>query len=60
MGESEVYLERKQKCAHLYVVFSSYDKIVIKYRWIDADINFNIEDYEDDLKLVMMNLSYIT
>ncbi|KAE9597642.1 hypothetical protein Lal_00041618 [Lupinus albus] len=28
----------------------AYDRAAIKFRGVDADINFNIEDYEDDLK----------
>ncbi|XP_019422014.1 PREDICTED: floral homeotic protein APETALA 2-like isoform X2 [Lupinus angustifolius] len=28
----------------------AYDRAAIKFRGVEADINFNIEDYEDDLK----------
>ena len=31
---------------------SAYDRAAIKFRGVEADINFNIEDYEDDLKQV--------
>ncbi|KAM0008240.1 putative transcription factor AP2-EREBP family [Helianthus debilis subsp. tardiflorus] len=29
---------------------SAYDRAAIKFRGVQADINFNLEDYEDDLK----------
>lgn len=31
---------------------SAYDRAAIKFRGAEADINFSIEDYEDDLKQV--------
>ncbi|XP_014510210.1 floral homeotic protein APETALA 2 isoform X2 [Vigna radiata var. radiata] len=34
----------------------AYDRAAIKFRGVEADINFNIEDYEDDLKQ-MSNLT---
>ncbi|XP_055808255.1 APETALA2-like protein 2 [Solanum dulcamara] len=34
----------------------AYDRAAIKFRGLDADINFNISDYEEDLKQ-MMNFS---
>ncbi|KAL0417773.1 UNVERIFIED_CONTAM: Ethylene-responsive transcription factor RAP2-7 [Sesamum radiatum] len=34
----------------------AYDRAAIKFRGVDADINFNISDYEEDMKQ-MMNLS---
>ncbi|KAK7312529.1 hypothetical protein VNO77_36446 [Canavalia gladiata] len=34
----------------------AYDRAAIKFRGVDADINFNLSDYEDDLKQ-MKNLS---
>ncbi|PIM98500.1 hypothetical protein CDL12_29022 [Handroanthus impetiginosus] len=34
----------------------AYDRAAIKFRGVDADINFNLGDYEEDMKL-MMNLS---
>uniref|UniRef100_A0A2P2MS27 Ethylene-responsive transcription factor RAP2-7 isoform X2 n=1 Tax=Rhizophora mucronata TaxID=61149 RepID=A0A2P2MS27_RHIMU len=30
----------------------AYDRAAIKFRGVDADINFNLSDYEEDLKLV--------
>jgi len=29
---------------------SAYDRAAIKFRGVEADINFSIEDYEEDLK----------
>lgn len=34
-------------------LFSAYDRAAIKFRGVEADINFNIEDYEEDLKQVI-------
>uniref|UniRef100_A0A2P2MS35 Ethylene-responsive transcription factor RAP2-7 isoform X2 n=1 Tax=Rhizophora mucronata TaxID=61149 RepID=A0A2P2MS35_RHIMU len=34
----------------------AYDRAAIKFRGVDADINFNLSDYEEDLKL-MKNLT---
>lgn len=31
---------------------SAYDRAAIKFRGVEADINFSIEDYEEDLKQV--------
>ena len=31
---------------------SAYDRAAIKFRGVEADINFRIEDYEEDLKQV--------
>lgn len=31
----------------------AYDRAAIKFRGVDADINFNLTDYEDDLKQVV-------
>jgi len=33
-------------------MLSAYDRAAIKFRGVEADINFNIEDYEEDLKQV--------
>jgi AP2-like factor (euAP2 lineage) len=30
----------------------AYDRAAIKFRGLDADINFNLSDYEEDLKQV--------
>lgn len=30
----------------------AYDRAAIKFRGLDADINFNVGDYEEDLKQV--------
>lgn len=30
----------------------AYDRAAIKFRGVDADINFNLTDYEDDMKQV--------
>lgn len=32
--------------------FRAYDRAAIKFRGVEADINFNLSDYEDDLKQV--------
>jgi AP2-like factor (euAP2 lineage) len=37
---------------------SAYDRAAIKFRGVEADINFNIEDYEQDLKQVKMIMKY--
>jgi hypothetical protein len=39
--------ERKYLC-------SAYDRAAIKFRGVEADINFSIEDYEEDLKQVCL------
>lgn len=31
---------------------SAYDRAAIKFRGVEADINFSLQDYEDDLKQV--------
>ena len=33
-------------------LFSAYDRAAIKFRGVDADINFSLDDYEEDLKQV--------
>lgn len=30
----------------------AYDRAAIKFRGVDADINFNLSDYDEDLKQV--------
>jgi hypothetical protein len=32
----------------------AYDRAAIKFRGLDADINFSLSDYEDDLKQVIV------
>ncbi|KAI4322207.1 hypothetical protein L6164_021921 [Bauhinia variegata] len=39
-----------------HVAARAYDRAAIKFRGVDADINFNLSDYEEDLKQ-MKNLS---
>lgn len=36
----------------LLFFFSAYDRAAIKFRGVEADINFSLEDYEEDLKQV--------
>ena len=33
-------------------IVSAYDRAAIKFRGVEADINFSLEDYEEDLKQV--------
>ncbi|XP_062226935.1 APETALA2-like protein 5 isoform X3 [Phragmites australis] len=35
----------------------AYDRAAIKFRGVEADINFSLEDYEEDMKQQMSNLS---
>lgn len=51
MGRGIVSL--KENCVFSVSLFSAYDRAAIKFRGVEADINFNIEDYEDDLKQVI-------
>ncbi|RYQ83453.1 hypothetical protein Ahy_B10g102138 isoform E [Arachis hypogaea] len=44
------------KSYFLMTIFSAYDRAAIKFHGVEADINFNIEDYEEDLKQ-MTNLT---
>lgn len=37
--------------------FRAYDRAAIKFRGPDADINFNISDYDEDLKQVVELIS---
>lgn len=37
-------------CICIYI--SAYDRAAIKFRGVEADINFVLEDYEEDLKQV--------
>lgn len=34
-------------------VCRAYDRAAIKFRGVDADINFNLSDYEEELKQVL-------
>jgi hypothetical protein len=42
-----------------FSVLRAYDRAAIKFRGVEADINFNIEDYEEDLKQVTFFLKAI-
>lgn len=35
-----------------YVLYRAYDRAAVKFRGIDADINFTVSDYEEDMKQV--------
>lgn len=37
-------------------MYRAYDRAAIKFRGVDADINFNLSDYEEDLKQVLKKL----
>jgi len=37
----------------------AYDRAAIKFRGLEADINFSLGDYEDDLKQVMVASKWI-
>ena len=37
---------------YIHIYRSAYDRAAIKFRGVEADINFTLEDYEDDLKQV--------
>lgn len=41
---------------YMCTLCSAYDRAAIKFRGVEADINFNIEDYEEDLKQVMIKI----
>lgn len=45
-------VEIKKRSFYLCICTSAYDRAAIKFRGVEADINFNIEDYEEDLKQV--------
>lgn len=35
------------------VIFRAYDRAAIKFRGVDADLNFGVTDYEEDMKQVI-------
>lgn len=35
-----------------FFYFRAYDRAAIKFRGVDADINFNVSDYDEDIKQV--------
>lgn len=37
----------------------AYDRAAIKFRGVEADINFNVGDYDEDLKQVRSSLSML-
>ncbi|GKD34588.1 hypothetical protein Tco_1250097, partial [Tanacetum coccineum] len=39
------------------VFTGAYDRAAIKFRGVDADINFNISDYQEDMNQTIKNLS---
>nr|ACJ61491.1 apetal2-like protein [Glycine max] len=55
-GRWESHIWLKENCVFSISLCSAYDRAAIKFRGVEADINFNIEDYEDDLKQ-MSNLT---
>jgi AP2-like factor (euAP2 lineage) len=38
------------------LIFRAYDRAAIKFRGVDADINFNVGDYDEDIKQVCEHL----
>ncbi|KAK2374923.1 Integrase-type DNA-binding superfamily protein [Trifolium repens] len=42
------------------ITFRAYDRAAIKFRGVDADINFNVGDYDEDIKQVSPRESLIT
>jgi len=40
-------------------VYRAYDRAAVMFRGVDADINFNLSDYEDDLKQVKTLMTMI-
>ncbi|GKD05079.1 floral homeotic protein APETALA 2 [Tanacetum coccineum] len=41
----------------LIMISRAYDRAAIKFRGVDADINFNISDYQEDMNQTIKNLS---
>lgn len=60
MIDFSITLERYNSCArtrisvldHIVLIFRAYDRAAIKFRGVDADINFSASDYEEDMRLV--------
>lgn len=42
----------RQECSESASISRAYDRAAIKFRGVDADINFNLSDYEEDLNQV--------
>ena len=40
----------------LFYIFRTYDRAAIMFRGFDADINFYVSDYEEDIKHVSFEL----
>lgn len=45
-------VKERLKHRNVYIAGSAYDRAAIKFRGVEADINFSLEDYEEDLKQV--------
>jgi len=41
-------------CSVLPTNLRAYDRAAIKFRGVEADINFSLEDYQDDMKQVVI------
>nr|GMC99240.1 floral homeotic protein APETALA 2 isoform X1 [Ipomoea batatas] len=54
--ESHIWLAKRMKHRNVYIAGSAYDRAAIKFRGVEADINFSLEDYEEDLKQVCISL----
>lgn len=50
----DLYLpaQTKKKNLSSFNCFRAYDRAAIKFRGVDADINFNLSDYDEDLRQV--------
>jgi len=42
-----------------FFVYRAYDRAAVMFRGVDADINFNLSDYEEDLKQVKTLMTMI-
>ncbi|RWW24835.1 hypothetical protein GW17_00010853 [Ensete ventricosum] len=57
-----LHREEQQRCCIYLLDFvcRAYDRAAIKFRGLDADINFNLSDYDEDLKQVTAeSLNYL-